>query len=565
MLRVLLVDRNPGAYNRVARWLRQLSEQDFQLTWCAEPDLALEAMLSGLHDVILFDYQPDAPAASHALLEQAIAQGCKAPVIVLTEQLDGHLDRVAIRSGAADYLVREGLDAAALGRAIRYAIERKQAELRLAQLAHYDPLAKVPNRILFRDRLQGAIERARRDEGQFALMFIDLDGFKQVNDVYGHDAGDALICAVAERLGACIRRSDSIARIGGDEFTLILEDIGQTADIVHVARKVIESITRPVRVHGTPLNVGCSIGIAVYPQAGNNADQLLKHADMAMYQAKSLTGSTYRFYTDKMNVEAMNQMYLEADLRRGLRRNEFQLLYQPRVQLATRQTVGVEALIRWNHPVRGLVSPGEFIPLAEDAGLIAPLGYWAIHQACSDIAHMDAEGAPPIHVSVNLSFRQFQDEMFVQTVRNIIARAGIDPERLEFELTETAVMANFEDTRRSMEALRALGPTFSLDDFGTGYSSFTHLQRLPIAAVKIDRSFIQHVLEREEDATIVKAIITLAHNLNLTVVAEGAEVMQQVDFLREHACDQVQGFVFSHPLSRAALVQYLQRSARALA
>jgi predicted signal transduction protein with EAL and GGDEF domain len=345
-----------------------------------------------------------------------------------------------------------------------------------------------------------------------------------------------------------MRKSDSVARIGGDEFTVILEDVDATADIVNVARKVIDVVSRPVTISGQQLFVGCSIGIAVYPEAGQDVDSLLKHADMAMYQAKSLRGSAYRFYTEKMNVEAMNQMYLEADLRRGLRRNEFELYYQPRIALETGKVAGLEALLRWNHPVRGTISPNDFIPLAEEVGLIVPLGYWIIHQACQDIRTMDMLGMDPLHVAVNLSFKQFLDVKFVQTVSNIIESAAIDPRRLEFELTETAIMSNFDDTQRCMQRICELGPTFSLDDFGTGFSSFAHIQRLPIGALKIDRSFVKNVVYMQDDATIVKAMISLAHNLGLRVIAEGAETREQVAFLHENDCDQVQGYYFSLPI-----------------
>ena len=368
-----------------------------------------------------------------------------------------------------------------------------------------------------------------------------------------------MIRCVAERLSACMRKSDSVARIGGDEFTVILEDIETTADIVNVARKAIDVVSRPVTVGGQQITVGCSIGIAVYPEGGQDVDSLLKHADMAMYQAKGLRGSAYRFYTEKLNVEAMNQMYLEADLRRGLRRGEFELYYQPRISLDDARVAGVEALLRWNHPVRGLVMPADFIPLAEEVGLIVPLGYWVIHQACQDMRAMDARGMEPIHVAVNLSFRQFLDVKFVETVGNIIDSAVIDPHRLEFELTETAIMSHFEETERSMQTIRAMGPTFSLDDFGTGYSSFAHIQRLPIGALKIDRSFVQNVTSMQGDATIVKAMISLAHNLGLAVIAEGAETVEQVGFLRDHACDQVQGFFYSRPVKFAELLEFVRR------
>ncbi len=549
-IRVLLIDSDPAEYALLGTLLDAVGHTTYELTWCRRFEHAPDAIAADLHDVILLDFQSDRQGA-HALLLKAVQQGCPRPIIVMTAEMDPNVDREAVRGGASDYLQKGRIDSQLLERSIRYAIERKHSERKLARLAHYDPLTNVPNRILFRDRLGRAVERARRGQQTVALFFVDLDGFKQINDTMGHDAGDALIRAVAERLGACVRKSDSVARIGGDEFTLILEEVSTTGDIVNVARKVIEVISRPVPFGSQQLFVGASIGIAVYPEGGEDIDSLLKSADMAMYQAKRLRGSAYRFYTEKMNVEATNQMYLEADLRRALRRGEFELYYQPRIALGDERIVGVEALLRWNHPVRGLVAPMEFIPLAEDVGLIVPLGYWVIHQACQHIRTMDAQGMEPIHLAVNLSFRQFLDEKFVQTVSNIIAEAGIDPWRLEFELTETAIMSNVEDTERCMQVIRALGPTFSLDDFGTGYSSFAHIQRLPIGALKIDRSFISQVTERPDDATIVRAIINLAHSLGLKVIAEGAETREQVNFLREHACDQVQGFYYSTPVSFA--------------
>jgi diguanylate cyclase (GGDEF)-like protein len=556
-IRVLLIDRDPAEHRLIGELLGAIGHTTYELTWCHRFEHAPDALVGDLHDVVLLDFQADRMAAQ-ALLGKAVQQNCPLPIIVMTAEMDHHVDREAIRSGASDYLLKGRVDSQLLERAIRYAIERKGAERKLARLAHYDPLTDVPNRILFRDRLAGAVERARRASQTVALFFIDLDGFKQINDTLGHDAGDELIRTVASRLAACVRRSDSVARIGGDEFTLILEDISTTGDIVNIARKVIDVISRPVQFGTQQLFVGASIGIAVYPEGGEDVDTLLKHADMAMYQAKGLRGSAYRFYTEKMNVEATNQMYLEADLRRGLRRGEFELHYQPRVALADRRIVGVEALLRWNHPVRGTVSPADFIPLAEEVGLIVPIGYWAIHRACQDMLAMDARGMLPIHVAVNLSFRQFVDEKFVQTVSNIIADAGIDPRRLEFELTETAIMGNVEDTERCMRSIRELGPTFSLDDFGTGYSSFAHIQRLPIGALKIDRSFVRNVVTTGEDATIVRAMISLAHNLGLAVIAEGAETHEQVSFLREHACDQVQGFYFSAPVRFAELLELIR-------
>ncbi len=559
-IRVLLIDRDRGEYALIGQLLDAIGHGAYELTWCWQAEHAIDAIFSDLHDVVLLDYQGD-HGSGPAILAKAVQMGASVPIIVMTAELDRNVDREAIRSGASDYLLKGRIDSQILERTLRYAIERKSAEARLARLAHYDALTNVPNRILFRDRLGRALERARRSQQTVALFFIDLDGFKQVNDTLGHEAGDELIRTVAERLSHCMRKSDSVARIGGDEFTVILEDVATTSDIVNVARKAIDVISRPVTLGTQQVFVGASIGIAVYPEAGDTVDALLQHADMAMYQAKNLRGSAYRFYTEKMNVEAMNQMYLEADLRRALRRGEFELYYQPRIALDDERIAGVEALLRCNHPVRGVVSPADFIPLAEEVGLIVPLGYWVIHRACEDMRTLDARGVDPIHVAVNLSFKQFADEKFAQTVRNIIEAAGINARRLEFELTETAIMANAEDTERCMHTIRELGPTFSLDDFGTGYSSFAHIQRLPIGALKIDRSFVKNLPQTQDDATIVKAMISLAHNLGLQVIAEGAETAEQVRFLREHDCDQAQGYFFSRPVTFTDLLQQIQPEA----
>ena len=563
-IRVLLIDRDRGEYALIGQLLNAIGHGAYELTWCWQPEHAIDAIFSDLHDVVLLDYQGDR-ASGQAIVAKSMQMGAPVPIIVMTDELDRNVDREAIRSGASDYLLKGRIDSQVLERTLRYAIERKSAEARLARLAHYDALTNIPNRILFRDRLARALERARRTQQTVALFFIDLDGFKQVNDTLGHEAGDELIRTVAERLSHCMRKSDSVARIGGDEFTVILEDVATTSDIVNVARKAIDVISRPVMLDSQQVFVGASIGIAVYPEAGDTVDALLKHADMAMYQAKGLRGSAYRFYTEKMNVEAMNQMYLEADLRRALRRGEFELYYQPRIALDDERIAGVEALLRWNHPVRGVVSPADFIPLAEEIGLIVPLGSWVVHQACEDMRTLDAHGVDPFHIAVNLSFKQFADEKFAQTVGNIIDGAGIDARRLEFELTETAIMAHGEHTEHCMQAIRALGPTFSLDDFGTGYSSFAHIQRLPIGALKIDRSFVKNLPVTQDDATIVKAMISLAHNLGLVVIAEGAETAEQVRFLREHACDQVQGYYFSRPLRFPDLMHKIQPEAYPLA
>lgn len=409
----------------------------------------------------------------------------------------------------------------------------------------FDPLTGAPDHQRFRVRLALALIRARERGSRMALLHLDVDGFRRVNEGFGFDAGDQLLRTVAERLRSCAVAPDAIARVGADQFTIILETVHKPDDITHLTDMLMSVLGAPYEILERSLVLSVSIGIAVLPESEIEIDGMISRAELALSDAKRVRGSQIRFYTEQMNSHATQQLHLEAELRRALRRDEFELVYQPRVELDSGVTVGVEALIRWRHPERGLLGPVEFIPLAEETGLIVPLGYWVIQQACADLNRFDRLGYKALDVAVNLSFRQLQDERFVDTASRIITNSGIDPRRLEFELTETAIMSNAEQTYASMRDLGHLGVCFSLDDFGTGYSSFAHIQRLPISALKIDRSFIRNVLSSEDDAIIVKAIINLAHSLHLKVVAEGVETLEQVQFLWQFRCDQVQGFYFS--------------------
>lgn len=557
IIKILLIERQRAQYELISQLLVDVNHVDYQLEWSSDLDASLERVLSDDFDVILLDYHWGS-CTGRDLLTSARAQGCKVPIIVMTDEMEAVVDREAIRLGASDYLIKGRIECQLLERTIRYAIERKCVESKLAKLAHYDPLTNIPNRILFRDRLDHAVSLAERDGLSFTLMYLDLNGFKQVNDSFGHDAGDELIRLCAERLESCMRRSDSVARIGGDEFTLLLEHTDHASDIAHIAEKVLYAISRPYRIGTHSVEVGASIGIAVYPQAGNTVDELQKHADMAMYDAKLVPGNQYRFFTEALNVEARRQLLLESELRRALRRNEFVLFYQPRVDLHSGEVVGLEALLRWSHPERGMIYPEEFIEAAEDTGLIVPLGYWVLHRACEDLQVLRESGGEKLTMAVNLSLRQFKDERLPQRLKEIIQQTGVDSQLLEFEITETAMMENVELVREGMEALARLGCRFALDDFGTGYSSFTHLQRLPISAIKIDKAFVSEVVQRQEDAALVAAMVNLGHSLGKEVIAEGVESDFQRLLLKELGCDQVQGFYFCKPLGLSAIVRRLR-------
>ncbi|MFK8019030.1 MAG: putative bifunctional diguanylate cyclase/phosphodiesterase [Pseudomonadales bacterium] len=556
--RVLLVSEHKRDHLRITHILGAISARQYELTWCADLSHALEAMLSQIHDVVLLDYAPEsAPDEGRRLLHAANQHGCTEPVIVLTDSLDPQVDQEIIRAGAADYLTKTQLDTRVLERAIRYALDRKEAELKLARLAHYDALSGVPNRVLFKDRLERAIQRAERGHQGVALLFLDFDGFKAVNDTYGHDAGDRLIELIGERLSACMRKTDSVARLGGDEFTVVLEDINSRADIINVAKKIIRTVAKPFPIMGNQIVAGCSIGIAPYPEAGTDFDTLLKHADTAMYQAKDIQGSAYKFYSDQMGTDTEDHGKLEDELKAASRNSEWQLHFQPRVNLASRKIDGVECLLRWQHPQRGLLKPESFLQMARDTGQILQIGYWVLHEACQVLRKLDDLGYPAMNVAVNVSAAQLQDPSFANTLSQIIQQSGIQATRLEIEVAEPELMEQTEEKLQCMLTVHKIGPSFTLDDFGTGFSSFPKLQKLPISAVKIDHSLVQKILESEADQRVVKAMINMARSLELNVIAEGAEQIEQVRFLKQQQCQSMQGHYFSEAVPFDALCQLL--------
>ncbi len=545
---ILLLGSELAEYHRLEEMLSSIQEPCYKLLWHEQLDTGHNEMEAGNYDVVLLDCQHQ-PNNALELLQIAIEHGCRLPIIALTDSVDSVTAQQALNYGAIDFLALENLDAYVLKRCIGYAVDKHEIDKKITQLNLYDPLTGIPNRMLFLQTMERAIAEAKTQQISLALLLINLDGFKKVNNSYGSEAGDRLVATMAQRLTRCVRKSDSVARVGGDEFALVLDDCHGTDDVALVAKKVIDVLSAPFSAEGQSVMVSCSIGIAIYPESGDTVDGLLKRANMAMMEAKAERGSLFHFYNENASADAMLRINLETDLRRAIRGNEFEMYYQPRVNLESGDTVGMEALIRWRHPTRGLVSPREFIPVAEETGLIVPIGYWVIQQACQDMCTFDEEGKADLDIAINLSFKQLQDSMFVNTATRIIEQSGVDASRLEFELTETAIMSNYQQTYEGMMALSKLGVTFSLDDFGTGFSSFAHIQRLPISALKVDRSFIRNVVKDNDDAIIVKAMINLAHSLRLQVIAEGVETLEQVQFLWQNHCDQVQGFYFSPAVS----------------
>jgi diguanylate cyclase (GGDEF)-like protein/PAS domain S-box-containing protein len=427
------------------------------------------------------------------------------------------------------------------------AVERKNAEDRLAHLAEFDTVTGLPNRHLFRDRLGQSLAQARRNERQVAILFIDLDRFKAVNDTYGHAVGDTLLRQVAARLGECVRSGDTVARLSGDEFAVILSELTKAEDAGLVAQKVVHALAAPFEPDGHQTYISASIGVSLYPGDGDQVDTLLKNADTAMYRAKEQGRNGYQFYLPEMNERLMERLQLEAKLRGALDRGEFRLHYQPKVSLETGAISGFEALLRWQHGER-LVSPADFIPILEDTGLIVPVGEWVLRGVCEQIRQWQEHGIAARPVAVNLSTRQFQHKNLVLMVAQILRETGVVPDLLELELTESLLMGDAEEAADMLHELKGLGVRLSIDDFGTGYSSLAYLKRFPLDTLKIDRAFIRDIVTDPDDATLTLTIINLAHSMRLKVVAEGVETGAQLDFLGRNGCDEMQGYYFARPM-----------------
>ncbi|WP_252272917.1 bifunctional diguanylate cyclase/phosphodiesterase [Pseudomonas subflava] len=430
--------------------------------------------------------------------------------------------------------------------------ERKASEQRIHRLAYYDALTLLPNRTLFQDRLHTALQHAERHEEWVVLMFLDLDRFKPINDSLGHAAGDRMLKDVAVRLAACVDEDDTVARMGGDEFTLLLQPrntrAGALNRAIHVAEQILASLAQPFVLQGREFFVTASIGIALAPQDGNELSQLMKNADTAMYHAKERGKNNFQFYQAEMNATALQRLELESDLRHALEQGQFLLYYQPQLSGDGKRLTGVEALLRWNHPRRGLVAPYEFIPVLEELGLIVQVGDWVIAEACRQLKAWHETKVRVPKISVNLSARQFGDGQLGMRISRILGESGLPPACLELELTESILMRDIGETLQMLTSLKQLGLCIAVDDFGTGYSSLNYLKQFPIDVLKIDRSFVDGVPGGEQDAQIARAIIAMAHSLNLAVIAEGVETQEQLDFLREHGCDEVQGYLFGKPM-----------------
>jgi diguanylate cyclase (GGDEF)-like protein len=546
--RVLLIEDNPGDARLIREMLLEEPAAAFQLDCADRLARGLEALAHGEVALVLLDLSlPDSQGLES--FAKVYAHSPKIPIIVLTGTDDQALALSAVKSGAQDYLVKGKIDRELLLRAMQYSIERKRYQEELERQANYDGLTGLPNRHLLNDRLNQAVF-AQRHQRSISVVFIDLDHFKVINDSLGHNAGDEVLRHVAERLRLAVRDGDTVARIGGDEFVLILADQTKEDVIFRAMNRIIGKVSEPITIGTREFNITCSAGISVHPQDGADVETLLQNADAAMYRAKAHGRNNFQFYTSEMNALANERLSMEHSLRRALERKEFLIYYQPRINLKTGEIDGVEALLRWQHPEYGLVLPGRFIPLAEETGLIVPIGEWVLRTACAQNRAWQESGLPPVAVSVNLSARQFWGGGLARMVSAALAETRSNPLHLELELTESMVMHDAETVIATLRELKALGVQLSVDDFGTGYSSLSYLKRLPVDALKIDGAFVRDIdAGGDSDSGILaKAIISLGHSLRLKVVAEGAETSEQVEFLRTQLCDEVQGYYFGRPM-----------------
>jgi diguanylate cyclase (GGDEF)-like protein/PAS domain S-box-containing protein len=508
------------------------------------PSSRAEFVLTHREPLVTEDYEKETRFAPSPLIHLGVRSGIEVPIFGTAGtfgMLTAHA-RQARRFGGEDVSFLQSV-----ANILAVAIERKNAEDRLAHLARFDALTSLPNRYLFRFRLLQTMAQARRSGQPMAVLFIDLDHFKLVNDTQGHSAGDRLLKEAADRITQCVRSGDTVGRFGGDEFGAIVSELARPGDAELVAQKILGALSRPYHLEGYETYVSASIGITIFPADGDNPETLVMNADTAMYRAKEQGRNTYQYFTREMNERALARVQMEAALRRAIERREFLVHYQPKVDLRSRRICGFEALLRWQHPEKGLVLPGAFVTVLEDAGLIVPVGEFVLRSVCEQIRAWQRSGIAVRPVTVNLSARQFQQKDFEAVVRSIIRDTGVDASLVQFELTETLLMNDPAGAARTLRGLKESGVTISVDDFGTGYSSLAYLKRFPLDALKIDRSFVRDITTDPEDATITLAIIGLAHSLKLKVVAEGVETREQLNLLAENGCDEMQGYLFAMP------------------
>ena len=556
MLKLLLVGDDHNEAKVIPNMLKEGLQNQFTLEHCRSVIDGLDLVRKRPFQAIILDLNlPN--GQSFESIPQFIHYCPGAPILVLSEADDENRAIKAVQSGAQDYLIKGQTSSSTLCRAIRYAIERHRATQRITHLAHYDHLTGLANRGLFYERLNCAVARCNRNDMAMALMFLDLDHFKEINDTLGHECGDSLLKTVATRIKKCIREIDTGVRLGGDEFAILLEQIVSVEDVATVAQRILHLLARPVMVNQHQLHVTGSLGLTIYPWDSANPQELLSHADAAMYRAKAQGGNNYQFYTAGMKTAGLDGSTLDVELRRALAKEEFLLHYQPQLDLRTKQVIGMEALLRWHHPYQGLVGPNHFISQAEENGMIIPIGEWVLRAASKQAKYWSKQGFPTPCVAVNLSARQIHQGNLPALIQEILEHSHLDPENLKLELTETFLIHETEDTIETLRELKAMGVHLYIDDFGAGYASLRYLKSFPVDGIKLDQSLIQNLPHNTNDAAIVEAVISLGKALGLQVIAEGVETKEQADFLEEHGCDAMQGYWIAPPLPANESTQHM--------
>ena len=555
-MKLLLVEDNPADAEFLAASLRRQRSCDVELVNVTTLAEATDRLRKDDFDILLLDlHLPDGSGIQ--CLDTIQSVNSTIPIVVLSGQDDEDFAVSILNKGAQDYLVKWEGQGRTILRSIRYAIERKRSELRLNYLAQFDSLTGIPNRQFFNDQLIRATARARRDGRKVTLLFLDLDDFKIVNDTLGHDSGDRLLQEVADRIRRSVRTGDVVARLGGDEFAVLCEGLAGPREVEAVATGLLDIVSQPYHVAGRQLTITTSIGITMYPNDHSDTQMLLKNADIAMYQAKDKGRNNFQFFHEQMHADLMEYHELEHDIREALRLNEFHLAYQPKVNLRNQKMEGMEALLRWTSPTRGIVGPAVFIPVAEESGHIIPLGYWVLNEVCQTMRSWLDRGLHCVPVSVNVSARQFQQPDFHKRVAQVLAKHGVPPGLIEIELTEGLMMEDSDAAQAELAQLKNIGLRISIDDFGTGYSCLSYLRRFPIDVLKIDRSFIQEIGCSEDGEIIIDAIISLATSLRLSTVAEGVETQEQVEYLLRRGCEIAQGYLFGKPMEREKIEPFL--------
>ncbi len=557
-IKILLVEDDDGDYFLTKSVLEEAYGDKCRIDWKNNIGSALQATQNENYDVFLFSLNIGAGNGIN-LTRQVHSQGNETPVVLLTGTDSADFEIDARQAGASEYVAKKHLSAPLIERTIRYVVESKKDEQALRHLAHYDPLTGLANRTLFNARLAEGIATAKRLRGSLALLLLDLDHFKKVNDTLGHPVGDKLLQEVSRRIQDSVRETDTVARLGGDEFAVIATHLGKRNNASVVANKVIREVARVKQVDGHSISTNASLGIAFFPEDAYDVDDLLKRADLALYQAKDAGRGVFRFYDSELDKKSREVARLQSQMFKSIQKKHFVLHYQPIIETETSELVSVEALVRWDHPQLGLIPPQTFIPIAESSGLIIMLGEWILKQACRQVREFQDGGLPHMSVSVNISAVQFSHEKLFEHVAEAVDESGIQPSQLELEITESTLMSTATQVNETLQRLSELGVRLSVDDFGTGYSSLAYLKRFPLDRLKIDRSFIHEVLKNQDDAAITRAIITMAKALRLEVVAEGVETDQQFAFLRSHGCENVQGFLVSRPMPGAKLLDWHQR------